>query len=121
VEIGLCRLKLGQLEEGEKAMLQGISMNSRVHYGEPYLRLAEAFSGVSPEKALGYLGDFRQVHSSSCEAYYRQGQLYEQLGRKEDAKQAYQEAARIFRALPKYKRKSERKWAWKAQWKKRAL
>jgi tetratricopeptide (TPR) repeat protein len=119
VEIGICKLKTGETAEGEKAILQGLELNPRVHYGEPYLRLAEAFKTEDPNKALRYLEQFRRVHSSSCEAYYRLGQLYELMGRKEDAKAAYEETARIYRGLPKYKRKSERRWALLAQWRKR--
>lgn len=120
VETGLCKLKTGQAEEGEAFILRGLELNPRVHYGDPYLRLAEALKTSHPEKALGYLERFREVHSSSCEAYYRLGQLYELMGRKDDAKAAYEETARIYRGLPKYKRKSERRWALLAQWKKRA-
>lgn len=119
VEIGLCKLKTGGTEEGEASILRGLEMNPRVHYGDPYLRLAEAFKTSHPAKALRYLEQFREVHSSSCEAYYRMGQLYELMGRKDEAKAAYDETARIYRGLPKYKRKSERRWALLAQWKKR--
>ncbi|WP_438447947.1 tetratricopeptide repeat protein [Gorillibacterium sp. sgz5001074] len=111
VETGICRLKTGDTEGGEASILQGLELNPRVHYGEPYLRLGEAFKTSDPEKAVRYLQQFREVHSSSCEAYYRLGQLYELMGRKSEAADAYAEAVRIYRGLPKYKRKSERKWA----------
>jgi tetratricopeptide (TPR) repeat protein len=119
VETGLCKLKTGETEDGEAFILRGLELNPRVHYGEPYLRLAEAFKSSDPEKALRYVVQFREVHSSSCEAYFRLGQLYELMGRKEAAKDAYEETARIYRGLPKYKRKSERRFALLAQWKKR--
>lgn len=111
VELGLCKLKLGALEEGEALILAGLARNPRVHYGDPYLWLSEAHSAGAPEKSLRYLEELRGVHSSSCEAFYRMGQLYELLGRKTEARSAYEEAGRIYRGLPKYKRKSERKWA----------
>lgn len=116
-ELGICYLRQGRLEEGEALIAEGLAANPRVKYGEPYLRLGEAYAGTNPEKALHYLEQFREVQSSSCEAYYRLGQLYERLGRSADAKAAYREAVEIYRVLPKYKRKSERSWMLKSRWK----
>jgi tetratricopeptide (TPR) repeat protein len=115
---GVCYLKLGDLEQGEKWVLQSLSINPRVRYGEPYLRLGEALAVVQPEKALKYLQQFREVHSSSCEAYYRLGQLYEHIGRKEESRLIYKETLDIYHGLPKYKRRTERRWALMAWWKK---
>lgn len=109
--IGLCRLKLGELESGERSMLRSIELNPRIRYGEPFLRLGEAFAESKPDQALAYLEQFREVHSSSCEAYYRLGQLYDRLGRRQEARQAYAETLDIYRGLPKYKKRSERRWA----------
>lgn len=119
VELGLCKLKLGMEEEGEQLILQGLERNPRVHYGDPYLWLSEAAMGKEPEKALRYLQELREVNSSSCEAFYRMGQLYGLMGRSAEARTAYEEAGRIYRGLPKYKRKSERKWALQAWMKRR--
>lgn len=109
-ELGLCHLKLGELEVGEQLLLKALSINSRVKYGEPYLRLGEAFLKDDPVKALHYLESFRKEQSSSCQAYYLLGKLYNELGRKEDAVQAFHEISEIYRVLPKYKRKQERRW-----------
>jgi tetratricopeptide (TPR) repeat protein len=114
---GLCHLKLGDLAEGEKLVLESLAMNPRVRYGEPYLRLGEAIAAVQPERALNYLQKFREVHSSSCEAYYRLGQLYQHLDRKEEALIIYNETLIIYRGLPKYKKRTERRWAILAWWK----
>lgn len=110
-EIGLCQLKLGQMEEGERLILQSLEMNPRLKYGEPYLRLGEAVSVTHPERAIGYLEQFRSEHSSSCEAYYKLGKLYGQLGRQHEAAEAFRETVQIYRSLPKYKRRTERRWA----------
>jgi tetratricopeptide (TPR) repeat protein len=115
---GLCYLKLGDLEQGEKWVLQSLSINPRVRYGEPLLRLGEALAEVQPEKALKYLQQFREVQSSSCEAYYRLGQLYEHIGRKAESRLIYKETLDIYHGLPKYKRRTERRWALLAWWKK---
>lgn len=109
--LGLCKLKTGNLAQGEADMLKALSLNPRVAYGEPYLRLGEAFAGNDPQKALMYLEKFGEVQSSSCEAYVLLGDLYARLGRSAEAKRSYREAREIYRQLPKYRRKAERKWA----------
>lgn len=117
-EAGRCRLKLGDLSVGEAHMLQALQLNPRVRYGEPYLRLGDAFAAVDQIKALSYLRQFQEIHSSSCEAYYRLGLILESIDQKDQAQLAYGEAITIYQSLPKYKRKSERRWAWLARRKK---
>lgn len=109
-EKGLCLMKTGKVAEGEAFILHGLELNPRIKYGEPYLRLGEAFAVTQPDKAIAYLERFRTVNSSSCEAYYRLGKLYAQLGRREDARDAFRETGALYRGLPKYKRRSERRW-----------
>ncbi|GAA4862094.1 hypothetical protein GCM10023310_46850 [Paenibacillus vulneris] len=110
-ELGVCKLKLGSLEEGEQLLLEALELNPRVKYGEPYLRLAEAWADTEPGKAIRYLETFGSVNSSSCEAYYRLGELYARLGQKEEARRAYRETVELYRGLPKYRRRFERRWA----------
>ena len=117
-EHGYCELKLGHLAEGEALVLKALELNPRTYYGEPYLRLAEAFASTEPDKAISYLESFHAIHSSSVEGYYRLGQLYAMLGKTNEAKRAYQEAAAIYKGLPAYKKRMERKWAWLSSLKK---
>ncbi|UQZ36382.1 hypothetical protein C2I18_24345 [Paenibacillus sp. PK3_47] len=111
VELGFVNLKLGLLPEGEAQMLQGLEINRRAQYGQPYLRLAETFRGIDQDKALYYVGQFQEIQSSSSEAYYLAGSMYKILGRDADAKQAFAESIAIYRSLPKYKKRQERGWA----------
>ncbi|WP_080835998.1 tetratricopeptide repeat protein [Cohnella massiliensis] len=110
-DLGLAELGLGQIEQGEKAMLKALDISPRVKYGLPYLRLAEAYADRDAEKALDYLRQFQEIHSSSCEAYFRLGSVYARLGREEQARQANRECLDIYRTLPKYMKRRERKWA----------
>jgi tetratricopeptide (TPR) repeat protein len=116
-ELGLCKLKLGRLDEGRRLMERALKLNPRVRYGEPYLRLAEALAATRPEEAVRCIEQFRGVHSSSCEAYYRLGRLYEAMGRKAEAKAAYREVRDVYRSLPGYSRRRQRRWAVLAWWK----
>lgn len=116
-ELGLCKLKLGHLEEGRRLLERALELNPRVRYGEPYLRLAEALAASAPSEAVSYIERFREVQSSSCEAYYRLGLLYEAMGRKDEAKAAYREVRDVYRSLPAYSRRQQRRWAVLAAWK----
>ncbi|MDF2724321.1 MAG: repeat-containing protein [Paenibacillus sp.] len=115
-EIGHCRLKLGELESGEQIILRSLEMNERVKYGEPYLRLGEALAPVHPTRAIHYLEQFRSMNASSCEGSYKLGLIYHRLGKEEEAKRAFGEALLIYRGLPRYKRRVERRWALLAKW-----
>ncbi len=110
-ELGSCELALGNLQTGEQHMQRALKINPRVAYGEPYLRMGEAFAKHDTAKALSYLRKFGEVQSSSCEAYYLLGQLYRRIGQQDEAAEAFREVLNIYRILPKYKKKSERRWA----------
>lgn len=117
-ELGYCHLKLGDPDTGESLILKALDINPRTHYGTPCLRLGETFASTQPDKAIRYLEQFQSIHSSSVEGYYRLGQLYTALGKTEAAKQSYREVIEIYRGLPKYKKRTERKWAWLSWFKK---
>ncbi len=110
-DLGTALIGLDRPEEGEEQILHALSLNERVKYGQPYLHLATAFREKNPEKALTYAAKFGEIQSSSSEACYLLGSLYHSLGRKEEAKQALNESIAIYRSLPKYKKRHERKWA----------
>src|SRR5690606_33619991 len=88
---GLCKLKTGRLPEGEAMILKALDINPKVQYGEPYLRLGEAYAAVNLEKSLDYLRQFGAVQSSSCEAYYRLGVILNGMGRTAEAGDAFAE------------------------------
>ncbi|AIQ52399.1 tetratricopeptide repeat protein [Paenibacillus sp. FSL R7-0331] len=111
VELGYANLKLGMLPEGEAQMLQGLEINRRAKYGQPFLRLAEMFRNVDQDKALHYVTEFQEIQTSSSEAYYLAGSMYKVLSRNDEAKRAFEESIAIYRSLPKYKKRQERGWA----------
>ncbi|SFS31259.1 tetratricopeptide repeat protein [Marininema halotolerans] len=113
-EKGLCLLKLGQKEEGEAILLEALERDPRVRYGEPYLRLGEVYAQTEQNKALNYLGHFKEINTSSSEAWYHLGRIYRHLQQTTEAHQAFEEAIDIYRSLPKYKKRSERPWAFRS-------
>lgn len=113
-DLGTCELALGHLEEGEAHMLRALDISPRVKFGQPYLRLGEAWSRRDPAKALAYLETFKDMNASSCEAYYRLGQLYAELGQPAAAADAFRECRERYASLPRYLKRRERKWALKS-------
>jgi len=111
VELGRVNLKLGLLEEGEAMVLKGLEINQKAQYGQPYLRMAEAFRHTDRDKALHYVSKFQEIHTSSSEASYLAGSMFKALGREEEAKRSFAESTAIYRSLPKYKKRQERGWA----------
>ncbi|BBH18726.1 hypothetical protein Back11_00710 [Paenibacillus baekrokdamisoli] len=113
-DLAACLAPLGETQASEAATHNALSINPRVKYGSPYLRLAALHAKTDPEQAIKHLQSFRTIQSSSCEAYYRLSKLYMQLGRSEDAKQSLVECGNMYRSLPRYKKRQERKWAFLA-------
>ncbi|CAI6080470.1 tetratricopeptide repeat protein [Cohnella sp. JJ-181] len=110
-ELGQCELALGWLEEGDRHMRTALGINPRVKFGMPYLLLGDAWAGRDDEKALAYLREFQDAHSSSCEAYYLLGRIYDRLGDRAASKQAYRDCIGVYRTLPRYMKRRERRWA----------
>lgn len=110
-DLGISLLQLGDVKTGEEHIRKALKINPRVRYGEPYLRLAEAYIGKDLKRAVEWLEHFREANTSSCESHYRLGRLYGALDRNREAKDAYEEAVEVYRSLPKYKRRTERRWA----------
>ncbi|WP_106766129.1 tetratricopeptide repeat protein [Paenibacillus faecalis] len=110
-DLGTCLLHTGNIPQGEKYILKALELNPRVKYGRPYLRLAKAYKESDREKAIAYVQQYQADHSSSSEAFYLLGSVYKDLGRIDEAKQAFKESVDIYKSLPKYKKRQERKWA----------
>ncbi|WP_334073035.1 tetratricopeptide repeat protein [Paenibacillus sp. A14] len=110
-DLGTATIGLKRVKEGEAMKLHALKLNERVRYGQPYLTLALAFREQDPEHALAYAAKYGEIQSSSSEACFLLGSLYRSLGRKEEAQRAFQESIAIYRSLPKFKKRHERKWA----------
>ncbi|MEK5058585.1 tetratricopeptide repeat protein [Paenibacillus shunpengii] len=109
--LGTTELHLGQLESGEQNILRALEINPRVKYGQPYLRLASAYRDKEHSKALRYVEQFQEISSSSSESYYYLGLVYRALGQPAEAKEAFNQSIQVYRSLPKYKKRQERRWA----------
>ncbi|MHA0855912.1 tetratricopeptide repeat protein [Paenibacillus sp. CMAA1364] len=113
-DLGTVHLRLGHIQEGEAHILKALTINPRVKYGQPYLRLASIYQSSSHEKVEKYVRQFQDVHSSSCEASYLLGAMYKEMGLKQEALASFKESIEVYRTLPKYKKRQERKWVVKS-------
>lgn len=110
-DLGTVYVRQGDIQKGEAYILKALEINPRVKYGRPYLRLADVYKNSDRDKAVEYVHLFQEIQSSSCEGYYLLGMMYKALDRQAEAKAAFQESINIYRSLPKYKKRQERKWA----------
>lgn len=110
-DMGLCYLSLGKVNDGEVLVLRALSMDARLRYGEPYLKLATAMAPIAPERALQFLKEFQTHNLSSCESYYRMAKLYKHFGNTEAANEAWKQCLQTYRVLPKFRKRVERRWA----------
>ncbi|MBX6352406.1 MAG: tetratricopeptide repeat protein [Thermoflavifilum sp.] len=113
-EEGVCLIELGRTAEGEALIRAALAEKPRLAYGDPYLKLAALHVGDDPQQALHDLEAARTYNQSSCEALYRLAALYRRLGRMEDAQAALRECVATYRALPRFRKRKERRWAWLA-------
>ncbi|WCM63154.1 hypothetical protein OYT09_09550 [Paenibacillus polymyxa] len=75
------------------------------------MHLAAAFKEHDVNKFLHFLQQFQEIQSSSSEGYYLTGLMYRMLGHKDEATAAFNQSIAVYRSLPKYHKRSERKWA----------
>lgn len=113
-DTGLCKLSLGDIDAGESLILNALEKDAKLRHGEPYLKLAAGVAESSPQRAAEYLSTFQQLNVSSCESYYRLGQLEQYFGNPDKAKEAWRNCRETYRALPRFRRRVERKWAIRA-------
>lgn len=114
--LGLAYLKTGKEQEGEAHILKALELNPRFRYGEPYLRLGEHYLQQGRhDEALAMLHKQGEIHSSSVEGLYLLGEVHRRMGDLARARDAYQKSMAAFRQSPRYKRREERPWAWRAR------
>lgn len=115
--LGFACLRSGRLEEARRWLEKCLEVNPRFGYGEPYLRLGEYYQACGNlEGAATQFEKFTGIHTSSSEGFFRKGKVLQELGEKERAAKAFKSAVEVYRSSPRFKRKLDRHWAWKARW-----
>ena len=109
--LGLCLMQDGEVERGREMVERALAINSKFGYGEPYLRLGD-FRENRKEWDLA-AERYRQatdIHGSSVEGWYKLGRALSELGRREEARNALQEALASYRTAPWFRRAEDRPW-----------
>jgi tetratricopeptide (TPR) repeat protein len=109
--LGLCLLNDGEAERGRELVERALALNPKFGYGEPYLRLGDcrAERGEWAQAAQRYR-QATDIYGSSVEGWCKLGQALSELGRRDEARAALQEALASYRTAPWYRRSEDRPW-----------
>jgi hypothetical protein len=80
-----------------------------------HLRRGEAAEAIPP------LAAFTAIHASSVEGRYKLARAHVSTGERDAARLAAEDAIRVYRASPPFRRREERLWRLKAGWLRRRL
>ena len=113
--LGLARLSTGDAAGATSALARAVEMNEEHAYGAARLRLAEARAKAGdPEGALEDLRRFEASHGPNPESAYRRGAVLRRLGRRDEARGAFDEVRRLGRDLAGYQRSGATGWILRA-------
>ncbi len=109
--LGLCLMNDGEIERGRTLVERALALNPKFGYGEPHLRLGDFH--VERKEWEAAANRYRQatdIYGSSVEGWCKLGETMNELGRREEAQAALQEALASYRTAPWYRRSDDRPW-----------
>jgi tetratricopeptide (TPR) repeat protein len=113
---GISTARSGDIQKGRELIDNALKISPGLKYGEPYLMMAEVYIENGDYKsARPLLENFGGIHSSSSRGFYQMGLVKLKLGMKEEGMDYLKKSITAFKASPRFKRKLDRKWAWKAR------
>jgi tetratricopeptide (TPR) repeat protein len=113
---GISVARTGDITKGRALLEEAVKASPALKYGEPYLMMAEVYMDSGDyESALPLLEKFEEIHSSSSRGFYRMGVVKLKLGAREEGVEYLKKSIKAFKGSPFFKRKTDRKWAWKAR------
>lgn len=113
---GLSTARTGNTGKGRALFEKAVNASPALKYGEPYLMMAEVYiDNADYKSALPLLEKFEEIHTSSSRGLYRMGLVKLKLGLKDQGVEYLKRSIQVFKESPFFKRKTDRKWAWKAR------
>jgi len=113
---GLAIARCGDIQKGRELVDAALLNSPGLKYGEPYIMFAEVYIDNGDfSSALPLLERFEKIHSSSSRGFYQMGYVKLKLGSKEEGTAYLKKAIAAFKSSPRFKRKVDRKWAWKSR------
>jgi tetratricopeptide (TPR) repeat protein len=120
--LGAARLGLGDLAGGRPLIEQALALDPKLRYGEPHLALANYhLRRGEAARAVPHLEEFTALHASSVEGRYKLARAYRATDQVSRARAALDEAIRVYRDAPRFRRRQERLWRLRAGWLRRRL
>lgn len=115
--LGQARLETGDLAGGLASLEEALALDERHAYGEVLLRTAEARRAAGDaEGSLGAAERFEALQGPSPRSAFRRGEALRALGRREEARAAFEAVGRLAREVPGYQRREASGWAARALW-----
>ena len=113
---GLSLARCGEIGKGRELLDTALKNSPGLKYGEPFIMFAEVYIDNGDfAGALPLLERFENIHSSSSRGFYQMGVVKLKLGMNAEGKEYLKKAIAAFKTSPRFKRKADRKWAWKAR------
>ena len=113
---GISAARTGNIDKGKDLFGKAMNAFPTLKYGEPYLAMAEVYiDNADYRSALPLLEKFEKIHSSSSRGFYLTGLVKLKMGSKEEGIEYFKKSIEVFKRSPFFKRKTDRKWAWKAR------
>jgi len=113
---GISLARTGDIAIGRHYFDDAMKASPTLKYGEPYLIMAEAYMDHAEyEKAESLLEKFENIHSSSSRGLYEMGIVKLKLGHRGEGLEYLKKSIDSCKTSPFFKRKTDRKWAWKAR------
>jgi tetratricopeptide (TPR) repeat protein len=114
--LGLARLELGDVTEALTAFERCVALEEEHAYGNALLRRAECLQRLGrPADALGALEQHERNHGESPEGSFRRGRALAGLGRKPEARRAFERVVELAAKATRYQRAAATGWALKAR------
>ena len=108
---GVCLLRLGRDENGERHIRRALEIHSRHLYGEPQVELARHFLERNKiAEARHWADEAVKLNTSSIEGWVLLGRAARALGDVDAARKAFTSARDGYRQLPGYLRLPNRRW-----------
>lgn len=113
---GIALARSGAVDKGRAIVDNALLAAPGLKYGDPYLAMAEVYIDAGAyDSAEPFLEHFLKVRISSTEGLYQMGLVKIKAGKADEGVAYLKKAVAVFKDAPRYKRKIERKWAWKAR------
>jgi len=113
---GISLARSGAVDKGRALVDNALLAAPGLKYGDPYLAMAEVYIDTGAyDSAVPLLEHFLKVRISSTEGLYQMGLVKVKTGKAGEGREYLKKAVAVFKEAPRYKRKIERKWVWKAR------